>query len=183
MAKVLAVYAFIASEIVFFGTLISAFILYRYADASGPSPDDLNVGRTALFSIALWARSGTLLVSGRQLRAGNHRASRLWLVSTIVLGIIFAYGQITEYMAMYRDNITIKSNLFTSAFFTLTGFHGFHVIIGVIALSVLAFFAFTGQFRDREPSGVEAVSVYWHFVDAVWVVIFTLVYVLPLLGL
>jgi cytochrome c oxidase subunit I len=172
----LATLAFIASEIVFFGTLITTFIVYRTRSVSGPGPDVVDVPRTFYFSIALWASSATVWWAGRQLRQGKPRMFRLWLVITIILGAIFVYGQVTEYQAMYADNVKIGRNLFTSSFFTLTGFHGFHVVCGLLALSTLALYAFSGRFKNPKSRAVEAVSMYWHFVDAVWVVIFGLVY-------
>lgn len=128
-----------------------------------------------IFSLALWASSGAIVLAGRALRRDNQRGIRLWLLATIVLGAVFLYGQITEYQAMYRDHAKLSDNIFTSAFFTLTGFHGLHVTVGLIALIILAGFGFAGTFSSRHRTAVEAVSVYWHFVDAVWVVIFSLV--------
>src|SRR5579884_69925 len=173
---VLGVIAFITSEVIFFGALIVTFVEYRTRSASGPGPNSVDVLRTFLFSIALWASSGTIYLGDRQLRRGNYRAFRLWLLATIALGAIFLAGQITEYRIMYHDHIKIGSNLFTSAFYTLTGFHGLHVAIGLVALSVIAVLAFAGDIRGHRRSAAEAVSIYWHFVDAVWVVIFSLVY-------
>ena len=105
-------------------------------DASGPRPADLDVSRTALFSLALFASSGTLALAERRLRRDDQRGFRIWLLATIALGAIFLVGQLTEYQQMYAENIKIGSNLFTSAFFTLTGFHGAHVAIGLLALGV-----------------------------------------------
>jgi cytochrome c oxidase subunit 1/cytochrome c oxidase subunit I+III len=173
---VLATYVFIASEVIFFGALIVAFIAYRTRSASGPTPDDLDVPRTALFSLALFASSATVAVAGRKLRAGKRRGFQLWLLATIVLGVVFLFGQATEYRRMYAEHITIDRNLFTSAFFTATGFHGLHVTIGVLALSVLAWLGFTGGVGPHKRTAVEAVSIYWHFVDAVWVVLFSTIY-------
>ena len=175
-APVLATFAFLASEVIFFGALIVAFIEYRTRSATGPGPSDLDVPRTALFSLALFASSGTIILAGRRLRQDDQRGFRLWLLATIALGAIFLYGQVTEYRSMYAEHITIGDNLFTSAFFTLTGFHGAHVTIGLIALAVLAWLAFAGEFSSKRRTAVEAISIYWHFVDAVWVVIFLLVY-------
>lgn len=177
---VLATVAFIVSEIVFFGSLIVTFIAYRTRDTSGPGPSDLDVPRTALFSIALFVSSATIVIAGRHLRHGRQRPFRLWLLVTIVLGLIFLYGQVTEYRQMYAEGVKIDDNLFTSAFFTLTGFHALHVAIGIVALSVLAWFAFTGKYQ-KKSAPVEAVSWYWHFVDSVWVVVFSIVYLWTLL--
>ena len=114
-------------------------------------------------------------------RRGRRRAFRLWLLATIALGAIFLVGQLTEYMTMYDEHIKAGTNLFTSAFYTLTGFHGAHVAIGLLALSVIAALSFAGDFDgEGEHSGLEAVAIYWHFVDLVWVVVFSVVYVAAL---
>jgi heme/copper-type cytochrome/quinol oxidase subunit 3 len=102
---------------------------------------------------------------------------------SIGLGGVFLIGQVTEYGRLYADGITIGTNLFTSAFFTLTGFHGLHVFIGLIALSVIGLLARAGDFRGgRRRAAVDGVSIYWHFVDGIWIVIFSLVYMLGLVG-
>ena len=95
---------------------------------------------------------------------------------TILLGAIFLFGQGMEWSALIKKNVTISSGLFGTTFFTLTGFHGFHVFVGLIMLSVLLGLALAGDFRNQQSSAVETVSLYWHFVDAVWIVIFSIVY-------
>jgi heme/copper-type cytochrome/quinol oxidase subunit 3 len=113
------------------------------------------------------------------LHHGDHAGFRAWLLVTIALGAIFMIGQVTEYGALYGEGITLSSNPFASAFFTLTGFHGLHVVIGLIALLIVAVLAFGGDFRNgRHAGAVASVSWYWHFVDGVWVVVFTTVYLL-----
>jgi heme/copper-type cytochrome/quinol oxidase subunit 3 len=179
---VLGTLVFISSEVVFFAALVVAFIEFRTRSVSGPGPGVLDVPPTALFSVALFASSGTLVLAERRLRRDDGRGFRLWLLVTILLGAIFIAGQGIEYARLASDHVTISRNLFTSAFYTLTGFHGFHVILGLIALSVLAGLAFAGDFAGgRRRSAMEAVSVYWHFVDAVWVVIFSVVYLWTLI--
>jgi cytochrome c oxidase subunit I len=182
-ANVLGVLAFISSEVVFFISLIITFIDYRYRSASGPTPDDLDVGKTVLFSFALFASSGTIYLAERHLDRGSIAGFRRWLLATIGLGAIFLVGQLYEYRTLYHEGIKIHDNLFTSAFFTLTGFHGLHVLIGLIALSSVAFLTFRGAItNDQERhGGVQAVATYWHFVDAVWVVILSVVYLWTLL--
>jgi heme/copper-type cytochrome/quinol oxidase subunit 3 len=133
--------------------------------------------RTALFSLALFASSATIVVAERRLHRNDQRGFLLWLLATIALGAIFLFGQITEYQRLAHDGITISSNLFTSAFFTLTGFHGAHVVVGLIALTVLALLGWLGDFRGgAHGNAVQAVSIYWHFVDVVWVVVFSVAY-------
>lgn len=174
---VLGTLTFLTSESIFFGALIATFVVYHNASVSGPGPHMVDVMRTGLFSIALWAGSGTVWLATRAHARGNDSKFGLWLLLTIALGLVFMYGQATEYTRLYGENITISTNLFTSTFFTLTGFHGFHVALGLVALSILAGLAFGGVFKaDQHRVGVEAVSIYWHFVDGVWVVLYVLVY-------
>ncbi len=195
-APVLATFTFISSEVVFFASLLAAFFWYHARDASGPSPLDLELGRTTLFSLALFASSATIVLADRRLRAGDRRGYVGWLAATILLGVIFLFGQITEYGRLYAEGASIDRNLFTSTFYTLTGFHGAHVAIGLIALATMAWLA-RGQVtgyrlqgtgadtgsRHRYQLAAESVSIYWHFVDAVWVVVFTSVYLIPRLSM
>jgi cytochrome c oxidase subunit I len=173
---VLGILTFIGSEVVFFGTLLVAFLWYRSRDVAGPQSDVLEIGRTALFSLALFASSATIALADRRLRRGDDRGYRAWLVVTIGLGLTFLFGQVTEYARLYADGVTVNRNLFTSTFYTLTGFHGAHVAIGLVALAILAWLAFSGRLRPRGHAAAEAVSIYWHFVDAVWVVLFSTIY-------
>ncbi|HEX2033512.1 MAG TPA: cytochrome c oxidase subunit I [Chloroflexota bacterium] len=178
-SPLLGTLAFISSEVIFFSALIVAFVAYRTRSTSGPQPGDLEVLRTALFSLALFASSATLVLAERRLRRDDQRGFRLFLAATILLGLVFLFGQATEYLRLYADGVTIGRNLFTSAFYTLTGFHGLHVLLGLLALGVLLPLA--GRFRPGRRTAVECVSAYWHFVDAVWVVVFSVVYLWTLL--
>ncbi len=112
----------------------------------------------------------------RQLAAARLAGFRRWLIATIVLGLAFIAGQGWEYFGLLSKAVTPERNLFGATFFTLTGFHGFHVLCGLIALSILLMLTFGRRFGKTEASGVVAISMYWHFVDAVWIVIFSLVY-------
>jgi cytochrome c oxidase subunit I len=175
-APVLGMWAFVSSEAVFFGALITAYLVYRFRDFE-PGAAALDVPLIAVFSLALFASSGTIVMAERRLRRNDDRGFRLWLLATIVLGLVFLGGQALEYGALIGEDFTISRNPFTSAFFTLTGFHGAHVVVGLIMLAVVAWLAFRGVFRDgRRHAAVEAVALYWHFVDVVWVVVFTVVY-------
>jgi cytochrome c oxidase subunit 1/cytochrome c oxidase subunit I+III len=181
-APIVGIVAFIFSEATFFGALIAAFLLYRTA-SPGASPRDLDVPRTAFFSLFLFASSGTVYLAEKRLSRDDRRGFLMWWVLSIVLGAIFLLGQLTEYLRLYADGIRINSNLFTSSFYTLTGFHGLHVLVGLVALSVLALMGWAGDFSGgRRRVVVDTVSIYWHFVDGVWVVIFSLVYLLGLVA-
>jgi cytochrome c oxidase subunit I len=180
--QIVGIAAFIFSEVTFFGALIVTFLEYRTRSA-GASPHDLDVPRTFIFSLFLFASSGTVYLAERRLARDDQRGFLVLWLASIVLGAIFLVGQLTEYMRLYADGISIGSNLFTSAFFTLTGFHGLHVFVGLIALGVIGLLGRAGDFRaGRHRVAVDAVSIYWHFVDAIWVVIFSLVYLLALVG-
>jgi cytochrome c oxidase subunit I len=182
-APVLGMSAFIFSEATFFACLIVAYIEYRRRSLTGPGPQDLDVLGTLLFSLFLFASSATIYFAERRIHAGNDRGFRRWWLATIVLGALFLVGQLTEYVRLYADGITISDNPFTSAFFTLTGFHGLHVLIGLIMLATVLKFAFAGDYAGgRRRTVITTVSIYWHFVDAVWVVVFSVVYLWALVG-
>jgi heme/copper-type cytochrome/quinol oxidase subunit 3 len=159
--------------------LIVAFVSYRTRSPSGPGPESLDVPRMALFSVALFASSATLAFADRRLARDDYRGFRLGVLATIALGLVFLAGEATEWGHLIGEGVTIDRNLFTSAFYTLTGFHGLHVTAGVIALGVLALL--TLDLRPGRRVAADAVSAYWHFVDALWVIIFSLVYLWALL--
>lgn len=173
----LGVLVFISSEAVFFLTLIITYIAYRGSSTSGPGPKQaLDVGYTAVFTVFLLSSSVTMALVSSRLHHNDPAGVRRWLLATILLGLIFLIGQGYEYVHLYADNVTIRRNLWSSTFFTLTGFHGLHVLVGLIAMSIVARVVGPGPGRPRGESAVEAVSYYWHFVDAVWIVIFPVVY-------
>ena len=168
----LGVVIFIASESVFFLAIVLAYVAYREAGLA-TARANLDVVRTAIFSIALFASSGTMALAGRT-------RSRAWLAATMILGAIFLVGQGSEYARLLGEGIGPGSALFGTTFFTLTGLHGIHVLAGLVALAAL-FTAHLGRARAVGAVAWEAVSFYWHFVDAVWVVVFTVVYIGTLL--
>ncbi|MDA8086373.1 MAG: cytochrome c oxidase subunit 3 [Nitrospiraceae bacterium] len=172
----MAMLLFVASEAVFFIMLIIAYVVYH---ATSPSAADasryLDIQRTGVFTACLFSSSLTMWRAGINFRTGRRRAALVWLLATIALGTAFLAGQGTEYASMIRENVIISRDLFGTTFFTLTGFHGLHVFIGLIMLGTL--FG-TGLRRDAvsRPEAVEGITIYWHFVDAVWAVIFPVVY-------
>jgi heme/copper-type cytochrome/quinol oxidase subunit 3 len=177
----LGVGLFILSEAIFFLVLTIAYVYFHLQPGRGASAaNSLNAGRTLVFSICLFLSSATIYLAGRSFRLGLHKAVRLWLAATVILGAIFLFGQAREYMGLFAREVTVSTNLFSTTFFTLTGFHGLHVFIGLCALATLLRIAFGDRFNYIKPAGFEAVSMYWHFVDAVWVVIFAVVYLWPL---
>ena len=164
---ILGMFLFIASEAIFFLSVVVAYLASRepgLADARA----NLDLGRTAIFSVALFSSSATVAVA-------NARRDVRWLGATMLLGAIFLVGQGSEYARLATIGIGPSSALFGTTFFTLTGLHGAHVLVGLIALAALAA-ATTRRTRGVGPIAWEAVSLYWHFVDAVWVVVFSVVY-------
>lgn len=173
----LGILLFIASEASFFALLIIAYAFYHRSGGQGPTAASaLDVPRTALFSVALFSSSATVWRAGVSLRRGSRPRAALWLLATVVLGAVFLVGQGLEYAGLLHKHITVSRNLFGTTFFTLTGFHGLHVFVGLVLLSILLGLSLARS--PREPTGhaVEGVSLYWHFVDAVWVFIFAVVY-------
>lgn len=168
---------FISSEIVFFGSLIITYILYRgQGPSGGPTAHVLDVLQTGIFSIFLYSSSGTMERALSHLHHNNFAAMRRWLGITVLFGCIFLAGQILEFTTLYRENITLNTNLWSSTFFTLTGFHGLHVTIGLICIVIITSLTRPGADKVKHGTAVQTISYYWHFVDAVWVVIFPVVY-------
>jgi heme/copper-type cytochrome/quinol oxidase subunit 3 len=176
-SKILILF-FIASEAFFFLALIISYVYYTHSGRDlADTAQYLNFSRTALFTIFLLASSLTIWLVGKA-RENKDRNFRLfWLILTFLLGVVFLFGQGSEYVRLVRTDITISQNVFGSAFFTLTGFHGIHVIIGLIILFILVLMMLSKRFKPVESTVLESASLYWHFVDAVWIVVFSVVYI------
>jgi heme/copper-type cytochrome/quinol oxidase subunit 3 len=174
----LGMYLFILSEATFFALLIIAYIYFQGGKGTGPNAtNSLEPVKSGIFSLFLFASSFTVWRAGKNVEHQQHTRVIIWLVATVVLGGVFLVGQGMEYLRLLDENITVSRNLFGTTFFTLTGFHGLHVFVGLIMLSILAGFAIAGDFKGPRSSAVETVSLYWHFVDVVWVVIFSVIYI------
>ncbi len=185
---------FVLSEAIFFLLLIAAYVYFRLGFNETPgtavlAPSSNRIGdpssvlhavRTGIFSVLLISSSLTMCLAERNARARRAGRLRLWLGGTIVLGALFLYGQMTEYLGLIRRNVTISRDLFGSTFYTMTGFHGFHVFSGLVLLSILFGLAWGAQAPERRAVAVDTVAIYWHFVDVVWIVIFSVVYLWPL---
>lgn len=168
---------FVASESIFFIMLILAYVNFHGTVTDGPTAvSSLDPLRTGIFSIFLLASSFSMWLAGRSLGARNHFMMKIWILVTILLGVLFIYGQASEWLGLIDQNITISTNVFGTTFFTLTGFHGFHVCAGLIMLSILLGLAMFGDFKGPKSDGVECVSIYWHFVDGVWIVVYSVIY-------
>lgn len=171
----------VSSEAFFFLVLIIAYVYYRnFTNATDTVSQNLDAVKTGLFTLLLIASSFTLIFSKKALFKQNYKAFKIGMAVTILLACAFMYGQISEYVDLYQKQITMKEDVFGSSFFTLTGFHGLHVILGIIILSIILGMSF-GKYRIVSLAGMRGVDVYWHFVDVVWIVVFYFVYINPLL--
>ncbi|MDB5220996.1 MAG: cytochrome c oxidase, subunit [Myxococcaceae bacterium] len=176
---VIGVWTFIVSETGFFIILIITYVFFNTSTKAAAA--HLDVTTTAAFSACLFASSFTIRMSEKGLASGRRGAFRGWLFATLVLGAVFMAGQGREYQKLFASGLSVDSSLFASTFFTLTGFHGLHVTLGLLALGVLFGLALAGDFTGRQSSAFKAVGLYWHFVDAVWVAVFSIVYLRNLL--
>jgi heme/copper-type cytochrome/quinol oxidase subunit 3 len=176
----LAMWLFLGSECLLFGGLISTYMLYRGRRGSGPGPAQVfDVPLTSVSSFVLLMSSLTMVLAVNSAKRLDDRNTRLWLMVTALLGALFVGGQVYEFTAFYHEGLGFTTSLFSSSFFTLTGFHGVHVTLGVVMLIALAAIIGRGRITGDKAEVVEMVGLYWHFVDVVWVVIFTLVYLIP----
>jgi cytochrome c oxidase subunit 1/cytochrome c oxidase subunit I+III len=177
----LGMLVFLSSEVIFFGGLISAYITY-YGRPELPSHDVLDPAVTGVFTAFLLASSVTIHIAEKYLHHDNNRGFQRWMIVTILFGAIFIGGQVFEYHHLYGEDVTINRDLFTSTFFTLTGFHGLHVIGGLIMLSLCTYLSFKGELTKDHDVSIRTISLYWHFVDLVWIVVFSTVYIWPLVS-
>ena len=176
----LGMWLFLGSECLLFGGLISTYMLYRGRHGTGPGPAQVfDVPLTSVSSFVLLMSSLTMVLAVNAAKRLDDKNTRLWLMATAVLGALFVGGQVYEFTAFYHEGLGFTTSLFSSSFFTLTGFHGVHVTLGVVMLIALAAIIGRGPISGDKAEVVEMVGLYWHFVDVVWVVIFTLVYLIP----
>ncbi|MAG36182.1 MAG: cytochrome oxidase subunit III [Dehalococcoidia bacterium] len=174
----LGVWAFIGSESLFFAALIGMYMVYR-GRTGPPAHQVLDINFTAILAFILLMSSLTMVLALKAIREDNQRGLRIWLSATIFLGLLFLAGQAYEFTELVvHEHVTITNSLFGASFFTLTGFHGTHVAVGVIWLGAVLARAFGGGFTSQNFIAVEIAGLYWHFVDLVWVVIFTLIYLI-----
>lgn len=171
---------FISSEALIFANFIAAYLYLEIRNGGGWKFDTILF--PAINTVILLSSSATMHYAGINMRKGNIRNAFWGLLATIVLGVIFLCGQAYEYFGLiFNEHFTISKNIFGSAFYTLTGFHGLHVTIGVIFLTICLIRTKLGHFNAKKHFAFEAGEMYWHFVDGVWVFVFSLVYLLPFL--
>lgn len=176
----LAMWTFLGSECLLFGALISVYLLYRGDIGAGPAPSDVyDIPFTSVSSFVLLMSSLTMVLAHNAAVEKNHRQMRTWLLTTALLGGVFLSGQVYEFTVFVKEGFTLTTSPASSAFFVLTSFHGAHVTIGVIMLLSLVIMSLRGFKRADAAETIEYVGLYWHFVDIVWIVLFTLVYLIP----
>ncbi len=177
----LAMWVFLGSECLLFGGLISTYMFNKGRigpDDVGPN-DVFDIPFTSVSSFVLLMSSLTMVFAVSAIAKGDIRGNRIWLATTAALGATFVAGQVYEFTAFYSEGLGFTTNLFGSAFYALTGFHGAHVTIGIIMLMSLYVMSMRGNLGPERAETVEIIGLYWHFVDIVWIVIFTIVYLFP----
>ena len=173
----LLMWVFLGSDCLFFGALIATYMVSRGQSLVGPYPVDIiNVPVTTISTFVLLMSSFAMVQALAATNANNQRAIVGWLLATAALGAVFIGFQIVEFNQFKNEGLTLGGNLFGASFFTLTGFHGAHVTLGIIWLLAMAIMGAKGRLGPKTALDVELLGLYWHFVDIVWIVIFTLLY-------
>ena len=190
--KKLIMWLFLASDCMFFGTLISTHLLYRklypsgFTDAAGNErfiQGLFDIELTSFSTFILLMSSFLMALAVSAMHKGQIESFRRNVLGVILFGLIFLGCQVYEFTHFYQRGLTIQNSVFGSTFYVLTGTHGTHVAIGVLWLILLYFYSFTGRLRGHVgATDVEVAGLYWHFVDIVWILIFTVVYLIEYLG-
>ena len=176
----LAMWVFLGSECLLFGALISTYLLYRNTTLDGPTAGEIfDIPFTSVSSFVLLMSSLTMVLALSAFGRNDLDRGKAWLLVTAMLGAVFMGGQAYEFTAFYEEGLGYTTNPAASAFYTLTGFHGAHVSIGIVMLMSLWVAANQGKLTGKNSETVEIVGLYWHFVDLVWIFIFTVIYLIP----
>lgn len=171
-------FGLIAAEAAIFTIFVVAYLFYIGKSLTGPMPKDV-LSVPIFYTICLLSSSLTIHAAAKSLRRANIRGFGVWWFATITLGATFMYGTAMEWHRLiYHDGLTISTNLFGTTYYSLVGLHGFHVVVGLVSLSLVMAFTFLGKVKSEHAERVDVLSLYWHFVDAVWIVVFTVVYVI-----
>jgi len=173
-----AMWVFLGSESFFFAAMISTFLLYRNTTNDGPGAEIFNIPFTSATTFVLLMSSLTMVLADNAVERKDNRQARVWLIGTALLGVTFLAGQIFEFTEFVDHGLTVSVSPFGSSFYMLTGFHGLHVAGGVLLLSGLVAFSFRRPLHREGGLNTGIIALYWHFVDIVWIVIFTVVYLL-----
>ncbi len=177
--KKMGFWAFLGSECLFFGSLIATYLVFKGKSVTGPFPREiLNIPLTSISTFVLLMSSLLMVLALAAVQRGDATGARMWLFGTPFFGLIFLGFQAYEFSSFVREGLTLQANLFGASFFVLTGFHGAHVSVGVLWLLTLWVLALRNRLTQGDALLVEIAGLYWHFVDIVWIVIFTLVYLL-----
>lgn len=175
----LLMWTFLSSDCLFFGALIATYMVYRGQSLVGPYPIDIiDVPLTTISTFVLLCSSFAMVQALAATNRNDQRGIQLWLLATILMGATFIGFQIYEFNAFRMEGLKIDTNLFGTTFFTLTGFHGAHVTLGLVWLTILLIMGRKGKLGPAQSLDVEIAGLYWHFVDIVWIVIFTLLYLI-----
>lgn len=170
-------WTFIGSECMFFGSLIGTYLAYRGKSIQGPFPHEtFSVLVTSCSTFVLLTSSLAMVLALHYVESANRRLAGLWLFITAAFGLTFLGFQSYEFTEFYSKGLTLEQNLYGTTFFVLTGFHGAHVSGGVLWLLSLFVMNARGMLGPEKSLDVEICGLYWHFVDIVWIVIFTVVY-------
>jgi cytochrome c oxidase subunit 3/cytochrome o ubiquinol oxidase subunit 3 len=175
----LGMWVFLGSECLLFGALISTYLLYRRS-GGGVHPHTIyDIPYTSISSFVLLMSSLTMVLALAAIQRADYAKLRVWLLATATLGMTFIGGQVFEFTTFVKEGLTLQSSAAGSAFFVLTGFHGAHVTVGILMLLSLFSLSAMGRLPTERSLAVELIGLYWHFVDIVWIVIFTVVYLVP----
>jgi cytochrome c oxidase subunit 3 len=178
----LGMWVFLGSEVMFFTALIGSYLILRVAQPQAwvghPNQTPLNIPVTAVNTFLLICSSVTMVKAFAAVQDGLQKQLRMWLLATVIIGASFVGVQVYEYNELIHHNFLPSTNLFGTTFYTMTGFHGFHVTMGVICMIFVTIRAFQGRYTAQDHRGVEVIGLYWHFVDLVWIILFTIVYLI-----
>jgi len=178
-SRKILMWAFIGSECMLFGSLIITYLVYRGKSIVGPYPEELlNIPFITVTTFVLLMSSLMMVLALSAVQRGDMKWGKVWLLMTAVFGMVFLGGQVYEFTHFVHEGLTLQTNLFGGSFFLLTGTHGAHVTVGVIWLLSLFFMGVRGRLTQASAETVEIAGLYWHFVDVVWIVLFTLIYLL-----
>lgn len=178
-SRKMAFWAFIGSECLLFATLISTYLIYSHRSIQGPYPQQiLNIPFTSFSTFDLLMSSLWMVLALAAVQRNDMKWAKVWLMGTVIGGLIFLLGQVWEFSHFVEHGLTLQRNLFGTTFFVLTGTHGAHVFVGVLWLFTLWVRAMQGKLTSKNAMTVEITGLYWHFVDVIWIIIFTVVYLI-----
>ena len=168
----------ILTESALFTIFVTAYLFYIGKSATGPYPNQV-LDLPILATICLLSSSVTVVLAERAFRRGNTGRFQLWWLITIVLAVVFLGSTVLDWQKLiFRDHLTISTNLFGTTFYSLVGLHASHVIVGLILLTLVLIVSVRGQVTRAHSEHVEMLSWYWHFVDGIWIIVFTVVYII-----